>query len=575
MTNSPEAAPLGLPTAPARRAGRKGNSAGTATGLSTQAGPHKAPLSPKTQGAAATPKAGAAHTHSGPAHGPNSGFAHALNQASHTAPAEAQSTVATAATAATAAEAVKTLKADSASQKTNPRLSHSDEDSAAAEALAGTTGLGLPINTAWPSNPSLVGTASTPSASADVVPAGRNALLSAQSATAIAPAGAGPTQPDLHAAPRTEPLPGAGLKTTDLPSPTHAAEAAASALSPLNAQGQASSVHSALPDFAKADVLQAVGLAVPRSALRPITGTAVASTPAASAASLTPLSAQASPLAVDGLAQAILPQQPRSAQQLKAEAAPSVLSAWASDPRMAKPLTARSNSTDVPTASAASAGHEALNAALLNPSSASPLSNPFSAVSGRDVLQGHIDTPTSSPEFHSSLASSVRGLMRQGGQAQFSLNPVEMGPITVKVDLQGDQARVTFAADAAATRDLLEKSQPWLSQALGEAGVRLVHTHISAPTDTRGMASQQQQASQGQTPNQHTPNQQQGSNGTELGHPGSQAHQNPGQGQPNWRQAAGQAGLPVSTGAPIDSTRPLATTPATPAPSQRGLHTIV
>ncbi|MEJ7137488.1 flagellar hook-length control protein FliK [Amphibiibacter pelophylacis] len=258
----------------------------------------------------------------------------------------------------------------------------------------------------------------------------------------------------------------------------------------------------------------------------------------------------------------------RSAQQMKAETAPSVLSAWASGQRAAAapssaPLPARSSTA--PAASALTPG-ESLSAALaaLN----SPPAAATSVFSDRSVLHGHISTPVSSPEFHASLASSVSGLLRQGGQAQFSLNPAEMGPITVKVDLQGDQARVSFAADVASTRELLEKSQPWLSQAMGEAGLRLVQTHIAAPASTpdpRGQAFQQPAGQQGQ------PQQQPSGGNADAGSFGASSGQQASTGgQPhNPRQAPG---TPVPAAPVADTVR---SDSPPPSSNGRGLHTVV
>ena len=57
--------------------------------------------------------------------------------------------------------------------------------------------------------------------------------------------------------------------------------------------------------------------------------------------------------------------------------------------------------------------------------------------------------------------------------ARLQINPVEMGPITVQITLDGSAARVDFQADRAATRDAIEASLPALASALQDTGLTL------------------------------------------------------------------------------------------------------
>ncbi|MEY3296600.1 MAG: hypothetical protein RLZZ451_2648, partial [Pseudomonadota bacterium] len=53
------------------------------------------------------------------------------------------------------------------------------------------------------------------------------------------------------------------------------------------------------------------------------------------------------------------------------------------------------------------------------------------------------------------------------------LNPAEMGPVEVRIRIDGDAARVVLAADQAPTRQWLEQALPSLAAGLREAGLTL------------------------------------------------------------------------------------------------------
>ncbi len=89
-------------------------------------------------------------------------------------------------------------------------------------------------------------------------------------------------------------------------------------------------------------------------------------------------------------------------------------------------------------------------------------------------FEGHLAAALDSPAFAPALANQVKWLLREGVQhAQLSLNPAEMGPLTVHIALDGTQARVDFSADIAATRSTIETSLPTLAAALNASGLTL------------------------------------------------------------------------------------------------------
>jgi flagellar hook-length control protein FliK len=85
-----------------------------------------------------------------------------------------------------------------------------------------------------------------------------------------------------------------------------------------------------------------------------------------------------------------------------------------------------------------------------------------------------LPTPATAPEFPAALGVQVSLLARDGVQhAQLHLNPAEMGPISIRIALNGTQAQVDFGADSAQTRQIIESGLPELAAALRDAGLTL------------------------------------------------------------------------------------------------------
>lgn len=100
-----------------------------------------------------------------------------------------------------------------------------------------------------------------------------------------------------------------------------------------------------------------------------------------------------------------------------------------------------------------------------------------SALPGRHAdapLVVTVPTPATAPTFPDALGLQVSLLAQDGVQhAELHLNPAEMGPISVRITLDGPQAHIDFGADSAQTRDILEAGLPELAAALSEAGLTL------------------------------------------------------------------------------------------------------
>jgi flagellar hook-length control protein FliK len=85
-----------------------------------------------------------------------------------------------------------------------------------------------------------------------------------------------------------------------------------------------------------------------------------------------------------------------------------------------------------------------------------------------------VAAPVGSPDFAPGLSAQVSVMVRDGIQeARLQLNPADMGPITVQIQVDGDTAQVTMTAEQAPTRQALEQAMPTLAGALREEGLTL------------------------------------------------------------------------------------------------------
>ena len=85
-----------------------------------------------------------------------------------------------------------------------------------------------------------------------------------------------------------------------------------------------------------------------------------------------------------------------------------------------------------------------------------------------------------SPGFAPALGARMVWLARDGVEsAQLQLNPAELGPVAVRLAIDGSQVRVDMVAEAAFTRQALEESLPALASALRDAGFTLAGGGVS------------------------------------------------------------------------------------------------
>ena len=106
-------------------------------------------------------------------------------------------------------------------------------------------------------------------------------------------------------------------------------------------------------------------------------------------------------------------------------------------------------------------------------------------------LTVNLPTPLASSEFAQALGVQMSVLATDGVQrAELQLNPAEMGPVSVRIVIDGSSAQVDFGADMAATRQAIEAGLPELAGALRDAGFTLTGGGVSQ--HSRGRDESQQ-----------------------------------------------------------------------------------
>ena len=106
------------------------------------------------------------------------------------------------------------------------------------------------------------------------------------------------------------------------------------------------------------------------------------------------------------------------------------------------------------------------------------------------VAQAEVRAEVGSREFAPALAGQLSLLVRDGiEQAQLKLNPAELGPIDVRIRIDGSQAQVDFSAAQATTRQALQEAVPTLAATLRESGLTLSGGGVfEQPRESRGEA---------------------------------------------------------------------------------------
>lgn len=87
--------------------------------------------------------------------------------------------------------------------------------------------------------------------------------------------------------------------------------------------------------------------------------------------------------------------------------------------------------------------------------------------------------PPDHPQFTADLGERIVWITDAGlSSARIELHPLDLGSVSVHVQMRGDEAQVSFAADNPATRALLQDSLPQLRELLSVQGLQLLRAQV-------------------------------------------------------------------------------------------------
>ena len=161
---------------------------------------------------------------------------------------------------------------------------------------------------------------------------------------------------------------------------------------------------------------------------------------------------------------------------------------------MAKLLTSEMQSADSRTTISSVS-----DATPLTPLGQSP--SPLAVKPAAALVELALPTRLGEPGWQEGLSGRVSMMVNQRiGVATIRMNPPELGPIEVKVNLNHDQASVQFVSHAAQVRDALEQSIPRLREMLEQSGFTLVDSQVSDQSPQQQQQEQQQARGRSEAP---------------------------------------------------------------------------
>ncbi len=96
----------------------------------------------------------------------------------------------------------------------------------------------------------------------------------------------------------------------------------------------------------------------------------------------------------------------------------------------------------------------------------------------------NIAAPLDTPAWPEQFGQVVRIMSRDEiSSAELRVHPAELGPIEVRLSIEGDRAEISFSASAPETRALLEAHMPKLREAMESSGLQLSHSSVQAGPD--------------------------------------------------------------------------------------------
>lgn len=114
------------------------------------------------------------------------------------------------------------------------------------------------------------------------------------------------------------------------------------------------------------------------------------------------------------------------------------------------------------------------------PDGALPLSTAAPTVPKLDLLQAFpAPVPLPSPRFAEDVGARLQWIAeQQGGEATLRISPDGLGPVEIRLKLDGDRVELGFSASQQDTRQALQDALPKLREMLAQQGLQLGHADV-------------------------------------------------------------------------------------------------
>jgi flagellar hook-length control protein FliK len=121
------------------------------------------------------------------------------------------------------------------------------------------------------------------------------------------------------------------------------------------------------------------------------------------------------------------------------------------------------------------------------------------------VVQTNVNVPVGQPQWSQAVGEKVLWLAAQNiSSAELNLNPLDLGPVQVKVSVNQDQANVTFTSHHPVVREVIDQNLNRLRDMFSEQGLNLVNVDVSDKSFQRHQGESKDQQGQGGKANPDT-----------------------------------------------------------------------
>jgi flagellar hook-length control protein FliK len=99
------------------------------------------------------------------------------------------------------------------------------------------------------------------------------------------------------------------------------------------------------------------------------------------------------------------------------------------------------------------------------------------------VPQPALDARIGTPNWNTELGQKIVWMVGDKQQvAELRLNPPELGPLDIKLTIDGQQTTAVFTSPHSAVRDAVESALPRLREVLADSGITLGNASVTADT---------------------------------------------------------------------------------------------